>query len=115
LDALTLTAGLALLSWIFLIVPYVRDPELSMVETATSIAYPLGDVLCLATLARLLTASTRRTISVDLLGVGIASLLAADVSYGLIQLNGTWQVGGSTDIGWVIFYTACGAAALHRR
>ncbi len=32
LDALTLTAGIALLSWIFLIVPYVHDPGLSMLE-----------------------------------------------------------------------------------
>src|SRR5919204_6200420 len=38
LDALTLTAGLALLSWIFLIVPYMRDPDLTVLEKVTSIA-----------------------------------------------------------------------------
>jgi diguanylate cyclase (GGDEF)-like protein/PAS domain S-box-containing protein len=113
LDALTLTAGIALLSWIFLIVPYVHDPGLNLLEKLTSIAYPLCDVLCLATLARLLTASTRRAVSVTVLAVGSASLLITDVFYGLIQLNGSWQVGGPTDAGWAVFYAACGVAALH--
>src|ERR1700733_6471671 len=50
LDALSLTAALALLSWIFLIDPYVRNPDLTWLERATSIAYPLGDILILATI-----------------------------------------------------------------
>ena len=46
--------GLALLSWVFLILPYVNDAELSWQQKAVAIAYPLGDVLVLAMLARLL-------------------------------------------------------------
>ena len=57
LDALSVTTALALLSWIFLIDPYVQDPGLTWLERATSIAYPLGDILIMATLARLLITS----------------------------------------------------------
>jgi diguanylate cyclase (GGDEF)-like protein/PAS domain S-box-containing protein len=113
LDALTLTAGVGLLCWISLIVPYVRDHELSLIEKAVSIAYPLGDVLIIATLARLLAGGGIRTFAVSLLGVGTAGLLVSDVLYGLIQLDGGWHYGTPVDLGWVVFYTAWGAAALH--
>jgi diguanylate cyclase (GGDEF)-like protein/PAS domain S-box-containing protein len=113
IDAATLTIGLALLSWIFLIVPYVRSTELSLAEKLVSVAYPLGDVLTLAVLARLLTGGVQRSLAITFLGIGTASLLVADVAYGLIQLNGSWHVGGPTDLGWVLFYTGWGIAALH--
>jgi diguanylate cyclase (GGDEF)-like protein/PAS domain S-box-containing protein len=112
LDALSVTTALALLSWIFLIDPYVRDGSLTWVERAVSIAYPLGDVLIVATLARLLiTAGGNR--AATLLGVGTASLLASDVGYGLEQLSGAYTVGNPYDFGWALFYATWGAAALH--
>ena len=113
LDATTLTIGLALLAWIFLIDPYVRSTELTVVQKLVSVAYPLGDVLTLAVFARLITGGTRRSPSIMILGVGTAGLLVADVAYGLIQLNGSWQVGGPTDLGWVLCYAGWAAAALH--
>ena len=61
IDALTLTAGLALLSWIYLVLPYVHNPALSWLQKSVAIAYPLGDVLVLAMLARLLAPGTART------------------------------------------------------
>jgi diguanylate cyclase (GGDEF)-like protein/PAS domain S-box-containing protein len=112
LDAVTLTVGMALLSWIFLIDPYVRDTTLTLVQKVTSISYPLGDVLTLATVARMLTGGVRRARSITYLGVGVAGLLVADVIYGLIQLNGHWMVGGPTDLGWVACYAFWGLAAL---
>jgi diguanylate cyclase (GGDEF)-like protein/PAS domain S-box-containing protein len=112
LDALTLTFGLGLLSWIFLITPYLNAGGLTLPQRLTSIGYPLGDVVILATVARLLAAA-RRTPAVVFLTLGSAGLLVADVLYGLIQLNGDWRVGGPVDLGWLLFYGAWGAAALH--
>ena len=60
IDALTLTAGLGLLSWTFLIRPYVNNPALTGLQKTVAIAYPLGDVLMLALLARLLAPGTAR-------------------------------------------------------
>jgi diguanylate cyclase (GGDEF)-like protein/PAS domain S-box-containing protein len=113
LDALLPTAGLGLLSWVFLIAPYVRDTGLTLPEKLTSVAYPLGDVLALAMLLRLFTAPGRKPASITILGAGVTGLLVTDVLYGLRQLAGNWEVGGPTDAGWVFFYTAIGVSALH--
>jgi diguanylate cyclase (GGDEF)-like protein/PAS domain S-box-containing protein len=113
LDALVPTAGLGLLSWVFLISPYVRDTDLSIVEKLTSTGYPLGDVLALAMLLRLITAGGRKPVALSTLAAGGFSLLVTDVIYGLRQLDGTWQVGGPVDSGWILFYTATALAALH--
>ncbi|MGA8211496.1 MAG: EAL domain-containing protein [Nocardioidaceae bacterium] len=112
-DALVVTIGLGLLAWVFLAAPYLRDRSLSPVEHAFSIAYPLGDVLLLAVLARLLLGGGRRSTALLLLTTGTIGLLSADVAYGLVQLNGSWQTGGPVDVGWIVFYIAWGAAALH--
>ena len=54
IDALTLTVGLALLSWLYLVLPYVHNTELSWLQKSVAIAYPLGDVLILAMIAGLI-------------------------------------------------------------
>jgi diguanylate cyclase (GGDEF)-like protein/PAS domain S-box-containing protein len=113
LDALVPTAGLGLLSWVFLIAPYVRNSDLTLAERLISSAYPLGDVLALAMLLRLFTAAGRKPPALTVLGAGVAGLLITDVLYGLRQLAGTWAVGGPTDAGWVFFYAAIGISALH--
>ncbi|MGI5193010.1 putative bifunctional diguanylate cyclase/phosphodiesterase [Streptomyces sp. CA-288835] len=111
-DALTLTVGLALLSWLFLIDPYARLEGLTWVQKAFSIAYPLGDILVLAMLLRLLAGRGGKSRSLMLLTVGTVGLLTADVAYGLIQLNGTWRTGTAVDLGWAVLYGAWAAAAL---
>ncbi|WP_188309966.1 putative bifunctional diguanylate cyclase/phosphodiesterase [Streptomyces sp. CBMA123] len=113
LDALIITLGLALLVWIYLILPYARNPDLTWIQKAVSIAYPLGDVVVLALLLRLLTPRGGNSRSLQLLTVGALGLLTSDVLYGLIQLHGTWQIGTGVELGWAAFYTAWGAAALH--
>nr|BFD94304.1 hypothetical protein KitaXyl93_56640 [Kitasatospora sp. Xyl93] len=113
LDALIPTIGLALLAWIYLILPYARNPDLTWFQRAVSIAYPLGDVVVLALLMRLLTARGGNSRSLQLLAVGSLGILVSDVLYGLIQLHGTWHIGTPVELGWAAFYTAWGAAALH--
>src|SRR5580698_7860814 len=93
IDALTFTVGLALLSWIYLILPYVHNPALSWVQKCVSIAYPLGDVLVLAMLSRLLAPGSGKTRSLHLLALGSVGMLVSDASYGLIQLHGTFHTG----------------------
>ncbi|WP_147465239.1 bifunctional diguanylate cyclase/phosphodiesterase [Streptomyces sp. 1114.5] len=113
LDALIPTIGLALLAWIYLILPYAQNPDLTWFQKAVSIAYPLGDVVVLALLLRLLTPRGGNSRSLQLLAVGTVGLLVSDVLYALIQLHGTWRIGTPVELGWAAFYTAWGAAALH--
>jgi len=113
IDALTLTVGLALLSWTFLIRPYVHNADLDGLQKIVAIAYPLGDVLTLALIARLLAPGTGRTRCVQLLTLGSFGCLVSDVAFDAVQLHGTFHNGTIIDLGWAIFYTAWGAAALH--
>ena len=113
IDALILTVGLALLSWIYLILPGVHQHGLSWIQKAVTISYPLGDVLVLAMIARLLVPGTGRTRSVYLLTLGTVGMLASDALFGLLQLYGSFRSGTIVDLGWAVFYGAWGAAALH--
>ncbi|HEY0716101.1 MAG TPA: EAL domain-containing protein [Streptosporangiaceae bacterium] len=112
IDALTLTVGLALVSWMYLILPYVHNPQLSWLQKCVAIAYPLGDVLVLAMLARLLAPGTGRSRSVWLLTLGTVALLVSDACFGGLQLYGSFRSGTVVDLGWALFYGAWGVAAL---
>ena len=113
IDAMTLTAGLALLSWIYLILPYVHSLQLSWLQKCVAIAYPLGDLLVLALLVRLLAPGAGRTRTVEFLTLGVLGVLTSDVAYGLIQVHGMFHHGTVVDLGWAVFYGGWGAAALH--
>ena len=113
IDATVIATGAGMLSWVFLIVPYVRNPELTLLQRVAAIAYPIGDLLLLAIAARLAVGSGRRPPAWWLLAAGIVSVLAGDVVFGLKQLAGTWQVGTPIDLFWIGFYVCLGAAALH--
>jgi signal transduction histidine kinase len=113
IDATIIATGLALLSWVFLIGPQVRDPQLSMLQRIVSIAYPLADVLVLAVAARLAVGAGHRPGAWRVLIVSVLGLLAADVAFGLLQIAGTWHWGGPVDVGWIVYYIGFGVAALH--
>ena len=58
-DAFLLTMGLALLCWLFLVRPEINS-SLTFAQKFVVAAYPLGDLLILMTLARLLSPGTAR-------------------------------------------------------
>ena len=113
IDATIITIGVGLLSWVFLIAPYVHARELSLAQRLVSIAYPLGDVLVLAVATRLAIGTGRRHPAWWLVATSILAVLVADSLFLFQQLSGTWQVGGPVDIGWIAFFVGWGAAALH--
>jgi len=113
IDALIITTALGLLSWVYLVVPSFQAPGLTQTQRFISVAYPLGDVLILAMLARLIGDHGLRARSMQFLVLGAVGLMVSDVLYGLILLHGVWNVGGPVDLGWAIFYVAWGCAALH--
>jgi signal transduction histidine kinase len=113
IDAVIIGTGAGLLSWMFLIVPYVRAPDLTLLQRVISIYYPVVDVVLLAVAARLWRAGSQNTAAFRLLTVSLLALLIADTVYGLSNLTVGWVPGGALDLGWVIFYLSLGAAALH--
>ncbi|MBA3349896.1 MAG: EAL domain-containing protein [Actinobacteria bacterium] len=113
IDALILTTGLALMSWVFLMAPYAHDPDLSLLEKLASIAYPLMDVCLLAVAIRLAVDRGKRQPALTLLMLSIVSLLTADAILGALTLEGGYAEGGLLDMGWAAYYLLWGAAALH--
>ncbi|HEV8425882.1 MAG TPA: sensor histidine kinase [Actinomycetes bacterium] len=113
IDAIIIATGVGLLSWIFLIVPYVRAPDLTLLQRLVSIYYPLGDILLLAVAVRLWRAGIQSNPAFRLLTASLLALLVGDTVYGLSQLTVGWVPGGALDLGWVVFYLGLGAAALH--
>ncbi|WP_051804695.1 EAL domain-containing protein [Streptomyces griseus] len=112
LDALLLTAGLATLSWVFLIGPPRMSGGPAWAERALSLAHPLGGVLVLAVLIRFVLGGVHDR-AVRLLVLGAAGLLVPDVLYGFLRLRGTGEAGTPMGLGWVLCFGAWGLAALH--
>jgi diguanylate cyclase (GGDEF)-like protein len=112
-DALIVTVGVGLLSWLFLMEPYIEDATLSAVAKAVSIAYPLGDVLLAAAALRLVLDGGRRQASFRLFVAAVGVLFATDAAYGYALLAGTYHHQLVYDAGWGAFYLLWGAAALH--
>jgi diguanylate cyclase (GGDEF)-like protein/PAS domain S-box-containing protein len=113
IDALIVTTGVGLLSWVFLMAPYAHDASLPLVQKVVLIAYPAMDVCLLAVAVRLSVDSAERRPALYLLGISALSLLTVDAALGLVSLSGPYVEGGILDVGWAAYYILWGAAALH--
>jgi len=112
-DGLIVATGTALVAWVFLISPHLRDPGLDLAARAVSTAYPLFDVLMLAVAARLMVGGGARPPAYRLLGAGVVAMLATDVCHVVLGLNDRYQAGSPISAGWMAAYACAGAAALH--
>ena len=113
LDAMIVTIGLGLLSWVFLISPYDHDSALQLGTKLASMAHPLGDILLLGVAVRMAIGGGRRDSAYYLMVGAIAAMLVTDSIYGWIQLHGSYTPGDPLDGGWILYYVLFGAAALH--
>jgi len=113
IDALILSVGVGLLSWVFLIAPNIHLSGLTLLAKLVSAAYPAGDVLLLCAAIRLAVDTGKRAPAFYLLVGSIVALLATDSAYNLALLKGTYDHQLIYDVGWILYYLLWGAAALH--
>jgi len=113
MDAMIMTLGLALVSAMLLIAPYVHDASLPLFPKLVSIAYPMGDIILLGAGIRLAVDGGKRRPAFYLLIAAIGSMLASDDVYGLLTLHNAYSHQVWLDSGWIFFYLFWGAAALH--
>jgi diguanylate cyclase (GGDEF)-like protein len=85
LDTIAITAGLGLLSWVFVIRPAAQDSSLGLLGHVVSVAYPVGDVALLAMLLRLVFGGGRRGGAFRLLAASLLALLAGDAAWAVIN------------------------------
>ena len=112
-DAVIISVGLSLVSFLFLIAPYIHDGTLSLLPKLVSIAYPTGDLILLAAAIRLAVDAGKRRPAFYLLIASIVTLLLTDFVYGILTLDNTYTHQLWLDAGWIFFYLLWGAAALH--
>ncbi|GIE86378.1 GGDEF domain-containing protein [Actinoplanes regularis] len=89
LDAATITTGFGLLAWIYVIAPIDLDESMGRWAHATQVAYPIGDLLLLAMMVRLLRSSGSRGASLWWLGGALAALLIGDSAWVVLDNLGT--------------------------
>jgi diguanylate cyclase (GGDEF)-like protein len=117
IDAGIITVSCTVLAWVYLIAPYTSDGSLSVLQKVVSVAYPAGDLLCLAVLVRLLIAGPRgqRQVvpSLAILCAAFAVLLVVDVGFTIGTVTGTYTSGGVLDAMYLIPYVLVAVAGLH--
>jgi diguanylate cyclase (GGDEF)-like protein len=112
-DAFIMAIGAGVLAWVFIMSPYVFDNSMSAVEKLVSVAYPVGDLLVVAVLMRLVFTRGKFSMSSTLLMVGILTTLVADAGFAVTALEGTYFTGHWLDTGWLLRSVFVGAAVLH--
>ena len=112
LDAGLVTVVAAAATWAYLV-----DPSsyrgVALVEALFSAAYPIGDMVVLGFLVRLLISSRRRTPAERVLTLGIGLLLLADLAYARLAITGNYSMGSWLDVIYHVSYLCLPVAAAH--
>jgi diguanylate cyclase (GGDEF)-like protein len=117
LDTTTITTGLGLLSWVFVIHPQASDPTLSLLGRAAVVSYPVGDVIVLAMMVRILVDGSKLAPSLRLLLASMLTFLVGDISWAVIFHFGLTPGPLALHLleaNFGIAYSLVGAAGLHR-
>jgi diguanylate cyclase (GGDEF)-like protein len=114
LDTAIIVTGTAVLVAVFVIAPTVTDTTQDLFSRAVSTAYPVGDLILLAMLARLWTTSGLVLRAYRFLGTGLLFLFAGDIGYDVIFLTtGRAPEGPWFDLSYLLAYAFLAAATLH--
>ncbi len=112
IDTCLVTLVGAAATWVYLIDPtsYADTPWLKQFFSA---AYPVGDLVLLGLLVRLLISPGRRPPAETIMAAGIGLLLVADVTYARLSLTGSYSVGSWLDVVYHASYLCFALAATH--
>src|SRR5205807_9654039 len=116
-DTTTITTGLGLLSWVFVIRPQAGDDTLSLLGRTAVVAYPIGDVVIFAMIIRLLIGGQRLPVALRLMSAAVLTFLVGDIGWAVF-----YNIGIDPDpllqhvmqAISLVAYALVGAAGLHR-
>jgi diguanylate cyclase (GGDEF)-like protein len=111
IDSTIVTIGFGLLSWVIVADPILNETNAPVIDRLVAVAYPAGDILLLALLVRLITASGVRTAAFRFLTVALVLLIAADTMFAATEVASSYSA--ALDLLWMASYLLWGAAALH--
>lgn len=110
IDSAILTIGLGLLSWVFVADPIIDASTTPLIEHAVEAAYPLGDIILLAFVIRLVTDPGVRSPAFRLMISAMSLIVIADTLY---AANPSPHYARVLDLFWLASYILWGLAALH--
>ncbi|HZC69327.1 MAG TPA: GGDEF domain-containing protein [Jatrophihabitans sp.] len=116
IDASMVSTGLGLLVWVGVIRPSLGDPSYSALGQIVNIAYPIGDLVVLALVARLILTSGAREPAYRLLATSVGLFLLGDASWAVFNQFGIDPAPKIQALLSVVFlsaYATLGLAALH--
>src|SRR5919198_366358 len=119
LDTATVVAGGFMVLWYLVLGPTVTEGGAGFLAIATSVAYPVGDLVVLFGIAKVLlrgpAESSRRPLQI--LVVGLVLFVVADVYYGYVGLHDGFIGGSWPDLFWLSanYLFAVSAAEQHLR
>jgi diguanylate cyclase len=115
-DAMTISTGLGLLVWVFMIRPSLGDPTFTPLGQLVVVAYPIGDIVLIAMVVRLLIGSGGRGAAYRVLAAAVATFLVGDMAWATITQLGLEPGRHASALLSMIFlvgYALFGVAALH--
>lgn len=112
LDSAIVVAGLGLISWAWIAGPIVAASDVPVLERAVAVAYPIGDILLLTMLARLISASPASSAAFRLLVGAVSVQIIADTAWAAAPST-SWDYSTALDLLWLASYVLWGASALH--
>ncbi|MBU2664482.1 GGDEF domain-containing protein [Actinoplanes bogorensis] len=119
-DATTITTGFGLLAWVFVIAPSAQGGHMTMLGETVQAAYPIGDLIMIAMMARLVRGGGRRGPTFWWVVSALGAFLAADIGWvvmgnlidqGYVLRDMSWLYRGIQSISLLAF-TMFGIAAL---
>jgi signal transduction histidine kinase len=105
MDGVLIAGCLLVISWVIVLRPIYQRFDVSLVERAVDLAYPLGDVT-IGTIALILLARTRGRGPAPLWLVALSMVVFAvsDTLYLYLDQTGRYGNGNLIDVGWPIAY-----------
>jgi hypothetical protein len=113
IDASVLGVAATLLWWVYVISPIAGGSGLGPFALAVTVAYPVLDLLMLATAMRLMLGGGRRPTAFWLLVASLAAMLLGDTVYTINTAQSFWADGGVLDTIWLASYVLGTGSALH--
>ncbi len=111
-DSLVIVVAAVTFSWYFVLGPTLLEPGQTLLGKVVGTAYPLWDlalILCLLLASQGRGAAPRRVVL--LLALGLGSVVVTDTIFDYLNLQGTYQTGVVSDVGWPLGYMTIALAA----
>ena len=116
LDTGTVVVGAFMILWFFALGPTARDSGSTWLESFVSLAYPIGDLVLVLALTRIILGQPPRGLghSLGILSAGLILFVVADVAFAHLSFNDAYAGGDWPDSLWMVAQVLMAVAPQYR-